>query len=204
MPGFDFKKEYKALYGARAGKPALVDVPPFRFLMVDGEGDPNTAPAFVEAIQTVYGLSYTVKFAAKKADPGADHVVPPLEGLWWQEDMAGFSAERKDDWKWTVMIAQPATVTETMVEDAAAALVKKKKILAPFRFELFHEGPSVQVLHVGPYATEAETIRLLHEFARASGFELRGKHHEIYLNDPSRTAPEKLKTILRQPVSERG
>lgn len=204
MPKFDFKKRYKALYTASSGKPALVDVPPRGMLMVDGEGDPNTVPEFMRAIETLYGLSYTMKFALKKADAEADHVVPPLEGLWWQEDMANFSVERKDAWKWTLMIPQPETVTEALLTEAVSTLAKKKKVLSEVRFDIFHEGLSAQVLHLGPYETEAETIRALHDFARESGYELRGRHHEIYLSDPARTDPAKLKTILRQPVAKRG
>ena len=201
MQTLDLKKELKLLYAALPGKVMLLDVPPMNFLMIDGTGNPNTAPAYAEAVQALYTLAYTIKFSLKKAG----HRRLPrdgLEGLWWMEDMAQFSLARKDDWLWTMMIMQPEVVTPQVVEAARAEAQKKKPspALANVRLERYAEGPCAQIMHIGPYAAEAPTIQHLHAFIAESGFQLRGKHHEIYLGDPRRTAPEKLKTILRQPV----
>ena len=198
----DLKKELKHLYAPSAEEPAIVDVPEMDYLMVDGHGDPNTSPEFQDAIEALYGVSYTMKFAAKKAGAEDDHVVMPLEGLWWADDMATFSPENKDAWKWTLMIAQPEHVTKAGVDDAIAAVRRKKELAAldGLRLESLHEGTSAQIMHVGPYSEEGPAIGKLHAFIRENGSEPSGKHHEIYLSDPRRTAPEKLKTVLRQPM----
>ena len=203
MKKTDLKKELKAFYGAKAGKCALVDVPGLNFLMVDGQGNPNTADSYRAAIEALFSVSYTAKFMIKKGPGAVDYAVMPLESLWWTDDMAQFSADNKDIWKWTAMIVQPEWVTADIVEAASQAAAKKKELpaLADMRFERFEEGRAAQVLHVGPYAEEAPTIELLHRFIADEGLERAGKHHEIYLSDPRRTAPEKLKTIIRQPVA---
>jgi hypothetical protein len=204
MSKVDFKKELKNLYSAPK-EPVMVDVPELKFLMVDGQGDPNEAPEFLDAAQALYGASFTLKFMLKKAEsPGGypDWVVPPLEGLWWSENMDDFCSGNKDAWQWTLMIMQPEFVTEQMLAKAIGELKAKKKTagLDLVRLKTLQEGLSAQVMHIGPYAAEGPTIDRLHSFIKEKGCELRGKHHEIYLSDPQRTPPEKLKTIIRQPV----
>ena len=183
-----------------------MEVPPLTYLMVDGQGDPNTSKEFGEAVEALYSLSYTLKFSLKKSPCAIDYGVMPLEGLWWADDPRDFGwaghQANKSKWKWTAMIVQPEFIAQAQV-DAAMEEVRKKKnpaALDRVRFETLAEGPSAQVLYVGPFADEGPTIQRMHEFIHASGKELRGKHHEIYLSDPRRTAPEKLKTILRQPM----
>ena len=196
----DWKKDLKHLYNPPKGKFTVVDVPPLTFLMLDGHGDPNTAPEYVEAVQALYGMAYTIKFALKAQ--GVDFPVGPLEGLWWVSDMTRFTMADKSEWDWTMMILQPDAVTEAVVEAARAEATRKKgsPALERVRFEAFHEGPSVQTLYLGAYADEGPTIAAMHRFAEEQGYALRGKHHEIYLGDPRRSAPDKLKTIIRQPV----
>ncbi len=197
---FDYKKELKHLYWPPRGKFTLVDVPPLNFLMVDGEGNPNVSPLFQEACEALYGMAYTLKFLLKPQ--GIEFTVAPLEGLWWAEDMAAFSLEQKESWHWTVMIMQPAWVTAEHVAQARQDLARKKNptALPRLRFDTYHEGLSVQTMYLGAYADEGATIAAMHAFAREQGFALHGKHHEIYLGDPRRTAPEKLKTVIRQPI----
>lgn len=205
MQTLDLKKELKLLYAALPGKCMLVDVPPLNFLMIDGAGNPNSAPAYAEAVQALYTLAYTLKFSLKKAGI-ADYPVMASEGLWWMEDMTQFTVERKDDWLWTMMIMQPEVVTPQAFAAARAEAEKKKPnpALARVRLERYAEGLSAQIMHIGPYSTEAPTIQHLHAFIKESGFALRGKHHEIYLGDPRRSDPAKLKTIIRQPVQKQG
>ncbi len=198
----DFKREYRDLY--KAGRePALVDVPELAFLMVDGHGDPNTAAEYTQAIEALYTVSYTLKFTIKRSPGGFDYGVMPLEGLWWVEDMTRFDVSEKSDWDWTAMIMQPDEVMQDLLEEALASATAKKSLpaAAKLRLERWQEGPSAQIMHVGPYSAEGPTIERLHAFIAESGRGLRGKHHEIYLGDPRRTAPEKLKTVIRQPVT---
>ena len=196
----DFKKTLKHLYSASAKEPAIVEVPAMSFAMVDGAGDPNGSAEFQQAMEALYPVSYTLKFMLKKS--GLDYVVPPPEALWWMEGTDGFSMGRKDLWRWTLTVMQPDAVTPELFAEAAAQVKAKRNPpgLSRLRFEGYDEGLSAQVLHLGPYAAEAATIEKLHAFARDRGYELRGKHHEIYLSDPRRSAPEKMKTILRQPI----
>lgn len=198
----DFKRELKELYGARR-EPELVDMPELTFLMIDGRGDPNTASEYVQAIEALFTVAYAAKFAVKRAPDGIDYGVPPLEGLWWTPDMS-FTSEDKSSWQWTMMIPQPDVVTAEVFAAARVVASRRKPLdaVGRVRLERFEEGLAAQVLHVGPYATEAPTIRRLHDFIAAEGYEPTGKHHEIYLGDPRRSAPEKLKTIVRQPVSQ--
>lgn len=196
----DLKKQMKAFWQPPVGRFAVVDVPRLQFLMIDGDGNPNTAPAYAEAVRWLYTMSYTLKFASKAA--GRDYSVAPLEGLWWTPDMRDFSAENKDAWHWTAMIMQPEWIDAQMV---AAALDKATAKLgtppASLRLEPLEEGLSVQTMFLGPYAGEGPTIARLHgEFLPQNGLVATGKHHEIYLSDPQRTAPERLKTVIRQPV----
>jgi len=201
MSKIDFKKVLKHLYRPSAREVSVVEVPPMNFLMIDGAGDPNVSPAYQQAVEALFSLSYALKFRVKKSK-GVDYVVMPLEGLWWTDDPAQFSMSNKAIWKWTAMIMQPEFVTAEMVTEALDELRKKKALpaLEKVRFETYCEGLAVQIMHIGPYAAEEPTIARLHSFIRENGYELNGKHHEIYLSDPRRTAPEKLKTILRQPI----
>lgn len=205
MTKVDFKKSLRHLYQPLRDDFVLVEVPPMRFLMVDGAGDPNTAPAYQQALEALYALAYKLKFASKKTLE-KDYVVPPLEGLWWAEDMQVFTAsEDKDEWLWTMMIMQPDWITEALFEDVRAQVGADKDLpaLSRTRLEVYDEGLSLQILHIGSYADEGPTLRRLHqEVLPARGFETNGKHHEIYLGDPRRVAPEKLRTILRQPVKK--
>jgi hypothetical protein len=197
----DYKKELKHLYRPSAKKFEVVDVPPMNFLMIDGHGDPNTAQEYQEAIEALYAVAYALKFTSKK-EKGMDYVVPPMEGLWWAEHMEAFTTADKSAWDWTMMIMQPEWVTQDMFEKALKQVEKKKDLpaLPKLRLETYHEGLSVQILHIGPYDAEAPTIAGMHAFAAENSYQLAGKHHEIYLGDPRKVAPEKLKTVLRQPV----
>jgi hypothetical protein len=203
MEKIDYKKRLKHLYGPSEKEVEIVDVPPMNFLMVDGEGDPNTSKAFREAIEALYPLSYTLKFTVKKGKIGVDYGVLPLEGLWWAEDMSAFSTGNKDTWKWTLMIMQPEFITPRMVEEATEEVRRKKKPVAlPFvRFEAFKEGRAAQIMHIGPFSEEGPTIEKVHSFIENNGSRRVGKHHEIYLSDIRRVAPGKWKTIVRQPMS---
>ncbi len=204
MGKVDLRKELKALYAPSSKAFSIVDVPPMQFLMVDGHGDPNTAPAYQEAVEALYAVAYRCKFASRR-ELERDFVVPPLEGLWWAEDMDTFLTRDKDAWDWTMMIMQPEWVGSDMVNEAQAQAGAGKDLpaLPKLRLETYHEGPSVQIMHVGSYDAEAPTIARMHnEFMPAHGLVPAGMHHEIYLSDPRRVAPEKLKTILRQPVRE--
>ncbi|MEA3339775.1 MAG: GyrI-like domain-containing protein, partial [Chloroflexota bacterium] len=178
-----------------------IDAPPMQFLMIDGHGDPNTAQEYQEAVEALYSVAYKLKFMSKK-EKEMDYVVPPLEGLWWVEDMNSFTTEDKSAWDWTMMIMQPEWITREMFEDALKQVRKKKNppALSKLRLEAYHEGLSVQIMHIGPYEAEAPTIARMHTFIAENGYEPAGKHHEIYLGDPRKVAPEKLKTVLRQPV----
>jgi hypothetical protein len=198
----DLRKKLKDIYGATAREITRVDVPAMNFLMIDGQGNPNVSEDYQGAVEALYAVSYAAKFMVKKSSVAIDYGVLPLEGLWWTDDPAQFSTDNKDIWNWTAMIMQPEWVTADLAEDAKQQSAKRKTLpmLASLRFESFDEGQAVQVLHEGPYAHEAPTIERLHQFISDQGLKLRGKHHEIYLNDPRRTDPAKLRTILRQPV----
>ena len=201
MTKIDFKKELKHLYNPSLKKVEIVDVPMTNFLVIDGAGDPNTAKEYKDAVEALFAVSYALKFMVKK-EKGVDYGVLPLEGLWWTDDMAQFSMENKDAWKWTSMIMQPEYVTEDLVSKALEQVKKKKNppALPKIRFESFQEGLSAQTMHIGPYSAEGPTIERLHNFIKEQGYELRDKHHEIYLSDPRRSAPERMKTVIRQPV----
>ena len=201
MAKLDPKKQYRKFYNPSARQPSIVNVPEMQFLMIDGTGDPNTSVAYAEAIEALYAMSYTLKFLSKTAE-GIDHVVMPLEGLWWTPEMTDFSADDKSAWEWTAMIMQPDHITADHIAMATDEVRSKKDpaALDRIRFEPFTEGLSVQILYFGPYADEAPTIAGMHEFAVDGGYRLRDKHHEIYLSDARRTAPEKLRTVIRQPI----
>lgn len=200
----DYKRELRELYAA-GPQPSLIDVPELSYAMIDGHGDPNRAAEFTEAVETLYAFSYAAKFAVKRGC-GVDYGVLPLEGLWWVPDMSTFTTAGKSAWDWTMMIMQPAEVTTEVVDQALTGAAAKKgaRAAARVRLERLHEGLAAQVMHRGPYSAEGPTIAALHEFIAGAGYERVGKHHEIYLGDPRHTAPEKMKTILRQPVGTRS
>lgn len=203
MEKTDFKKTLNHLYKPSAKQPSIVEAPKMNFLMADGQGDPNTTPAFHDAIKALYPLAYTLKFMCKNAEEPFDYVVPPMEALWWAEDMDDFTRQNKDAWRWTIMIMQPEPVTAAMVEEAKKQVAAKKNppVLEKVRFETFEEGKAAQILHIGPFSEEGPTIEKLHAFIAEQGAELRGKHHEIYLSDLRRAAPENWKTVIRQPTT---
>lgn len=218
----DYKKEYKDLY-MPAAKPAVIEVPAMSFIMVDGKGDPNTENGeYQQAVELLYALSYTIKMGYKKSakpEGYTDYVVPPLEGMWWLEGRAFDGVDysvlsQKDKYFWTAMIRLPDFVTREVFEKARREVEKKKPGLDPAkaRLETFTEGLCVQMMHLGPYSEEPETIAQMEAFIEANGYrnaigELRPdgtikRHHEIYLADPRKTEPSKLKTVLRHPIKK--
>lgn len=202
MEKIDFRKSFPDLYKPPAGRFVSVDVPAMQFVKIDGKGDPNTVPAYRQAIEWLYSVSYAMKFAAKVAK-GKDYVVPPLEGLWWADDPADFVARRKERWRWTMMIMAPDFM-DLMLFDAAVEKAGKKLGAAPesLRLERLEEGTVLQTLHVGSYDDEGPILARLHnEEMPSRGLTFAGPHHEIYLSDARKTAPAKLRTILRQPVT---
>lgn len=203
MSKIDFKTEYKSMYSAPSRDFVLIEVPSLRYLMFDGRGDPNVAPEYRHAIEALYSLSYTLKFMSKRAFD-RDYVVGPLEGLWWSDDMGSFASRQKDKWSWTMMILQPDWITAEHLQAAKAEVLMKKGLpgVETTRLEVLDEGLCAQILHIGPYDTEGPVLARLHtEWLPANGLRETGHHHEIYLSDPRKVAPEKLKTILRQPVA---
>ena len=202
MEKVDFKKTLKELYLPSNKGFVMVDVPEMQFVMIDGEGSPEKA-AYTDAVQWLFSVIYPVKFISKKRME-KDFVAPPLEGLWWADDINDFIVGNKDKWKWRTMIVLPdwvgLDIYEEAVEKASKKLGKRPESL---RVERFHEGKCVQIMHIGPYSAEGPTLQRMHEdYIPANGLTETGYHHEIYLNDPRRTAPEKLKTVLRQPVQK--
>lgn len=206
MGKLDLKKQYKLLYAASAKKVTVVNVPDLNFVMIDGAIEPGlgpgTSPLFQENMQALYGAAYTLKFGLKllKENP-VDYPVMALEGLWWVED-GQFDIRQPGNWKYTLMILQPDLITREIFGDALAQLRKKKPSPAidRLRLERFHEGPSVQVMHIGPYSEEPVSVARMDAFAKENGYPMHGKHHEIYLGNPLRADPAKLKTILRHPI----
>ena len=198
----DFRRERKHLYQPGAKQVVQVDVPPLRFLMIDGEGDPNTSPAYVQAVEALFSVSYTAKFMLKKGADAIDYAVMPLEGLWWADDLSAFTSNDRSKWKWTMMINQPDLVADSVVHAAIEQVRNKKGLpaLDALRLETFHEGRCAQVLHVGPFSEEGPTIARVHAFIEERGA-LAGKHHEIYLSDIRRGDPSRWKTIIRQPMA---
>jgi hypothetical protein len=197
----DFKKEMKHLYQPSAKEVVQVDVPTANFLMVEGEGDPNTSQAYSDAIEALYAVSYTVKFMIKKGPLAIDYGVMPLEGLWWADDMSSFTSADKSAWKWIMMIAQPAFVTPDIIELAIAEVKEKKNpaAISKIRLESFAEGKCAQIMHIGPFTEEGPTVEKVHQFIDARSQRV-GKHHEIYLSDIRKADPSKWKTIIRQPM----
>ncbi len=201
MSKVDFKKTLKQLY-IPPKKFMTVDVPEMQFIMVDGHGDPNTAQEYQDAVEALYAVAYKMKFISKKTME-KDYVVPPLEGLWWAEDMATFLTREKSEWDWTMMIMTPEWISVEIFDEAVEQVrqAKDPASLDQVRLERYHEGLSVQIMHIGSYDDEGPVLAQMHsDFIPNNGFVENGKHHEIYLSDPRRVPPEKLKTVLRQPV----
>lgn len=198
----DFKKTLNKLYTAPT-EFILVEVPEMQFLTLDGRGDPNQAQEYQDALEALYAVAYNLKFYSKN-DLEKDYVVPPLEGLWWADEFDSFTTARdKDQWKWRMMIMTPEWISSEIFVEALHNVQQKKSLVSieKVRLERYHEGLSVQILHIGSYDDETSTLNKLHnEYLPENGFEVNGLHHEIYLSDPRRTPSDKLKTILRQPV----
>ncbi len=204
---FDYKKEFPEFYKPTKKHPSIINIPKMSFFMIDGCGDPNTSDDYKKTISTLYALAFTLKMYYKKLPDGQDYVVPPLEGLWYMDDMANWTMKDKNLWNWTMMIRIPDFISEEHIAYAMNLVSTKKKDKAPFidktRVEVLSEKDVVQILYFGPYDEEPPTIKMLHAYAKEKNYELRGYHHEIYLSDPRRTKPEKLKTILRQPIEKK-
>ena len=200
MESVDLKKQLKHLYQPSTREVVTVDVPEMNFLMVDGEGDPNTSQEYSDAVEVLFQVSYALKFMVKKGSLAIDYGVMPLEGLWWAEDMSAFTAGDKSNWLWTMMIMQPEFVTGEMVAKAIQDVTKKKKpaAISKIRFEAYNEGQAAQIMHIGPFSEEGPTVERVHAYIDARG-KRRGKHHEIYLTDIRRADPAKWKTVIRQP-----
>ncbi len=202
MKKLDWKKELKHLYQPSTKEVSQVDVPAINYLMIDGKGNPNTSKEYADAIESLFAVAYTLKFMVKKDTLAIDYGVMPLEGLWWAQDMSKFTTENKSNWLWTAMIAQPPFITQAMVDTAIAEVARKKNpaALSRLRFESYAEGNSAQIMHIGPFSEEGPNIEKVHHFIEASGRRRHGKHHEIYLSDIRKAAPEKWKTVIRQPM----
>jgi len=202
MEKFDWRKDLKQLYQPSSKEFSMIDVPIMNFLKIDGHGDPNTNPQYQKSVEALYSVAYKIKYLLKAKE--IEFSVSPLEGLWWVEDMTEFSINHKDELDWTMMIMQPKWVTENVFEKARQVVAGKKDNpeLSALRFESYHEGLSVQILYWGAYANEGPMVARMHDFINQNGMVNNGKHHEIYLGDPRKTVPEKLKTILRQPVKK--
>lgn len=205
MAKTDFKTDRKDLYAPPAGRFIEVTVPPMTFVAIDGHGDPNTSEAYRHAVEALFAVSFAAKFTSKR-ELDRDYVVAPLEGLWSAKDPADFVRREKSKWSWTVMIRQPDWLLATMIDQARHSAEKKRLAAAQLvRSVTFEEGRSVQTLHVGSYDEEGPLLdQLHHTYLPAHKLMFNGRHHEVYLNDPRKTAPAKLKTVLRQPVAARG
>ena len=196
-------KTFENLYKQSKKEISIIEVPTLKFLIIQGKGSPNDNEEYSQAVGVLYSLAYTLKFTIKKGPTKADYKVMPLEGLWWAEDMSQFNLENRSNWLWQMMIMQPELVTDELFNQAVEDVRKKKNPLklGEIHFEPYPEGLCAQIFHAGPYGeAERSTIERLHGFIQEHGYILSGKHHEIYLNSPLRTAPEKLQTIIRQPI----
>jgi hypothetical protein len=196
----DYRRKFTHLYGARR-EPVAIEVPPLTYLTIDGQGDPNLSRDYADAVAALFSLAYTIKFAFKRASQ-TDLRVMPLEGQWWCDDMRRFSVHDKQAWSWTMMILQPPEISAELVEECRLKLAARKPLraLEAVRYASIDEGLCAQVLHVGPFSEEGPTVERLHSFIERQGAKLAGKHHEIYLSDIRRAAPEKWRTIIRQPM----
>jgi hypothetical protein len=204
MSKLDLKKELKEFYRASAKQANIIDVPEGKFVTIVGRGAPG-GPAYYAALNALYSITYAIKFRCKAE--GKDFTVMTLEGLWWWDDPSITDlddAPPREEWNWKSMIRIPDFVTENIVEDAKKIVKEKKGIKEAdkIKFEAFYEGVSAQIMHIGPYSEEGPTAKRLHNFIGESGYRMRGLHHEIYVSDPRRVSPERLKTILRQPIEK--
>jgi len=202
MTKYDIKRDLKQCYGVKNTAWQLVEIPRQQFIAIKGQGDPNTSAEYAEAVESLFAMAYTIKFASK-GDLDRDFVVGPLEGLWWADDPAAFRTREKDVWSWRLLVAQPDWISETMIEGARQSAIAKKALssIANIHHHVLEEGTSAQLLHVGSYDDEGPVLERLHrEYLPNNGLRLAGLHHEIYLSDARRTEPAKLRTILRQPV----
>lgn len=201
MKKVDLKKELKHLYQPSVKEVVQIDVPTMNYLMVDGEGDPNTSQAYSDAVEALFMVSYAAKFMVKKGASAVDYGVMPLEGLWWADNMSRFTTTDKSNWKWTMMIMQPSFVTPDIIDSAIADVKKKKNppAISKLRLKAFAEGRCAQILHIGPFSEEGPTIEKVHEFIDSTS-KRTGKHHEVYLSDIRKADPSKWKTIIRQPM----
>jgi hypothetical protein len=202
MEKLDLRQQLKHLYQPPAKEVTQVDVPALNYLMLDGSGDPNTSQAYRDGVQVLFNLSYTLKFMVKKGVLAIDYSVLPLEGLWWAEDMSTFLTADKSRWQWTMLMMQPDFITPAMVAEAIQAVKRKSDppLLKAVRLETLSEGLCAQIMHVGPFSAEGPTIERLHQYIADAGYQRRGKHHEIYLSDIRKAAPEKWRTVIRQPM----
>jgi hypothetical protein len=205
MAKLDIKEEFKHLYNSSITEFKTVDVPEMNFLMIDGIGDPNTSQEYKDAVEALYTVAYTLKFMVKRGESKIDYGVMPLEILWWVDDMSQFNEARKDLWKWTAMVMQPKFIIKDMLNEAFDQATRKKNLpaLSKMRSAKFREGLAAQIMYIGSYSDEGPTIKKIHKYISENGYELKGKHHEIYLSDPRRSAQEKLKTIIKQPMQKR-
>lgn len=208
MEKIDYKKEMKMIYNPPRQKVGIVELPEMKFFTVSGMGNPNTSAQFREAVEALFSLSFAVKFALREPHGGADYTVMPLEGLFHHDDILqeDGTLREKEEWKWTLLIRQPDVATDELVRRAREQVEKKKRLphLANVRFESFEEGLCAQIMHIGPFSEEKATVEKLLAFIQQNGYEPSGRHHEIYLSDWRRTAPEKMKTIIRQPIKRKG
>jgi len=200
----DFKKTLKELYQPNSKEVVVVDVPEMQFLMIDGIGSPGDSQEYQDALASLYPVAFKTKFLSKAK--GKDYVVPPLEGLWWADNMKDFTEGNRDKWKWTMMIMQPDWITQDMINEAISITKEKKPELAhllpKLRLEKYNEGKCAQIMHLGPFSEEGPTIDKVHSRIKEQGGSFEGlsnKHHEIYLSDPRKSKPEKMRTVIRQP-----
>ena len=201
MKKIDLKNELKNLYNPSKSTVTIIDVPKMNFIMLDGKGDPNTSADYKKAVESLFSVAFALKFISKKGAIGIDYTVMPLEGLWWVGQGETFSLKHKDNWQWTAMIMQPDWITTDMFKQAVDDVNKKKGALAfdKLYYKDFTEGQAAQILYTGSYQEEGPVIQSIHAAIIKHGGKIVGKHHEIYLSDPRKAAPEKLKTIIRQP-----
>jgi hypothetical protein len=202
----DFKKTLKELYQPSSKEVVETKVPELQFIMIDGIGSPGEAQEYLDALAVLYPVAFKIKFLSKAK--GKDYVVPPLEGLWWADDMKDFIEGNRDKWKWTMMIMQPDWITNEMFNKAIEETQQKKpelsKLLPKLRLEKYKEGKVAQIMHVGPYSEEGPTVQKVHDFIQTKGGAFVGhnqKHHEIYLSDPRKANPATMKTVIRQPFN---
>jgi len=197
----DFKKTMKEIYQPNPKEVVLIDIPEMQFLKIDGMGSPGDSKEYQDALAVLYPIAFKTKFLSKAI--GKDYVVPPLEGLWWADNMEDFIEGNRDKWKWTMMIMQPDWITQDMINEAISITKKKKpeltELLPKLRLEKYNEGKTAQIMHVGPYSEEGPTVQKVHDFIQKEGGKFDGFHHEIYLSDPRKANPATMKTVIRQP-----